>query len=408
MEVGRTRVYTPAMLLLILIVGISFMGLGFMMPLRAAYGRQIGASSIELGFMASVFLLAAFCASPFVGELADRFGYRRILAIGLFCHMLLMLAYILVQNPFLLIALRIVEGIASASVLPPARALVNVMAPSTRQGEALGVISAAQAVGILLGPMAGTVLASAVSYELAFLLAGVSLGLAFVAALFLPGVERDSEAGEHDFSLLHFRGLFTRPLLLAYLLQLVQQGMQGVLAAVWTIYMLDRGASLPVIGLTFVTFALPLVVLTPLIGRLSDRYGRYHLTVVGLLLYSVIYIIYSLQLSPFWLVIMSVVEGLAVSIIQGGVNGLLADVTPGGVKGKVQANFNAAGTLGGFFGATVAGFLYAWQPGIPFAAAGIVGLLALTGLFVPAVVRLFPTMSSAPQEVMEDGVRESV
>lgn len=408
MKVERARIYTPAMLLLILIVGISFMGLGFMMPLRAAYGRQIGASSIELGFMASTFLLAGFCAAPFVGGLADRFGYRRILAIGLFCHMLLMLAYIPVQNPLLLIALRIVEGIVSASVLPPARALVNVMAPSTRQGEALGVVSAAQAVGILLGPMAGTVLASAVSYTLAFLFACVSFGLAWIAALFLPGVERSAEAAGRDFSLLHFRGLFTRPLLLAYLLQLVQQGMQGVLAAVWTIYMLDRGASLPVIGLTFVTFALPLVVLTPFIGRLSDRYGRYWFTVMGLLLYSVIYIVYSLQLSPFWLVIVSVIEGLAVSIIQGGVNGLLADVTPGGVKGKVQANFSAAGTLGAFFGATAAGFLYIWKPGMPFAAAGIAGLLALAGLFVPAVVHLFPVVSGAHQEAMVDEVRESV
>lgn len=186
------------MLMLILVVGISFMGLGFIMPLRALYGRELGASSVEIALMTSVFLLAGFVASPPMGWLADRFGYRRILWVGLLVHALLMLAYIPVQHPLLLIGLRGLEGIASASVLPPARALANVIAPRSRQGEALGVLSAAQAASILLGPVAGSLLASQVGYTPSFLVASGSLVLAIAATLLLPGRARSAEYSEHS------------------------------------------------------------------------------------------------------------------------------------------------------------------------------------------------------------------
>jgi len=46
-------VYTPAILLLVFVVGTSFLGVGFIVPLRALYGREVGATSGEIGLMAS-------------------------------------------------------------------------------------------------------------------------------------------------------------------------------------------------------------------------------------------------------------------------------------------------------------------------------------------------------------------
>src|SRR5205823_8411181 len=103
------------------------------------------------------------------------FGYKNVLWIGLLLHGLLMLAYIPAQDPILLIGLRALEGIASIGVLPPARALMNTLAPRTRQGEALGLLSASQTVGILIGPAVGAVLASQAGYTPSFVIASVPL-----------------------------------------------------------------------------------------------------------------------------------------------------------------------------------------------------------------------------------------
>ncbi len=385
----QTSIYTPAVLMLISIVGISFLGLGLVMPLRALYGREIGASSTEIGLMTASFLLAGFLASPGIGWLADRFGYKNVLWLGLLLHALLMLAYIPVQDPLVLIGLRALEGIASVSVLPTTRALMNTIAPKNRQGEALGLVSAAQTVGILIGPAVGAVLASQTGYILSFVIASIPLAIAaLVTLIFLPREEKleQSTTKEKGF---FARALFTRPLLLAYILQVVLMLTNGVVMAIWSLYMLDRGASLPILGLSFTTFALPIIFLAPLGGRLSDRYGRYWPFLVGLILTGLTFCLYSTPVNALAIVCISAFEGAVTSIARSALDGLFADVMPQKMKGKAQANYSAAGLIGNLVGATVAGLLYAYGTGLPFLVEGVVCLVACAMLLLPVFAREF-------------------
>jgi MFS family permease len=382
-------VYTPAILLLAVIVGISFLGLGFVMPLRALYGKQIGASSGEIGLMASAALLTGFLSAPLIGWLTDRFGHRNVLWVALLVHGALVLAYVPVQSPVALIGLRALEGIAIVGVLPPARALMNTLAPVSRQAEAVGLLSSAQMVGILLGPAVGTLLASQVGYTPSFLIAGIPLFIAaIIARLALPAHAQRHASHEAADAPLAAGGLFTAPLKLVYALSAVLSLTNGTIQAIWSIYMLDRGASLPVIGLSYTTYAIPTALLTPLAGRLSDRRGRFWPLVAGLLGYTAVYLLFSLPLSPLWLVCISGVEGIAAAIGRSACDGLLADVMPPGARGKAQANYSAAGTAGSFVGATTAGFLYALSPGAPFFAAAVVFFGASVALFAPGLTRL--------------------
>ncbi len=386
----RERIYTPPVLLLAATVGVSFLGLGFVMPLRALYGRQIGATSGEIGLMASVALLTGFLAAPGIGWLSDRFGHRTILWIGVLAHALLVLAYIPVGDPVLLIGLRGLEGIAIVSVLPPARALMNTLAPRSRQGEALALVSSAQMAGILMGPAAGTILASRVGYTPSFLLASIPLFTgAACALLFLPGRAAAHAAADGALAT-PAASLFTSPLLLAYGLGAVYAVTNGVIQAIWSIYMADAGASLPLIGLSYTVFALPAGLLGPIAGRLSDRRGRYQPILIGMCGYAAIYVAFGLGVSPLWLVLLSGVEGVAAAFVGGALNGLLADALPAGARGKGQANFSAAQTAGSFVGATASGFLYALSPRAPFVATGVVFAAGAAALLLPAVIALFP------------------
>ncbi len=390
-----SALYTLPVMLLILVVGISYLGLGFVVPLRSLYGRELGASSAEISLMTTSFLLAGVITSPFIGWLTDRWTYRRILFLGVLLHGLMMLAYIPVRDPLTLIGLRAIEGVAAAAVLPPARAFMNAIAPSERQGEALGLISAAQTVGLLLGPVAGALLASQTSYNQAFLVASIPLILGAVLTLaILPATrsEQKTSNSAQERPGASRRELFTRPLILAYVLQFALFITNGVGATIWTLYMQDRGASLPLIGLSYTTFALPIIFLAPVLGRLSDRYGRYQLLILGLLLYSLIIGSYALPLSPILIIWLSIVEGIALCIARAATDGFLADVMPMNRKGQVQGTNNTIGTLGNLLGATSVGFLYLISPGAPFLTLGFIYFSLTVVLFLPSLAALFPRM----------------
>jgi DHA1 family tetracycline resistance protein-like MFS transporter len=393
-------VYTPAILLLAAIVGGSFLGLGFIMPLRAIYARSIGSTAVEIGLMTTAYLLASFLAAPFIGRLTDRLGPSRLLWIGLAGHALVVIAYINVHAPVLFLALRAAEGVTAAAVIPPARAMINRLAPASRQGEALGLLSAAQEAGVLLGPAAGAFLASQVGYAPSFIIGASGLLLGAIAAFFCLPSDRPTAAtvSSRQRPGLAAIGTFTRPLVLAYSLTGLIALPHGVMMALWSIYMLDRGASLPLIGLTYTAAALPGLFVAPLAGRWSDRYGRYWPIALSTVAIGAIYIVYGLPLAPIVLLVTCAVEGLITTVGRSAVDGLLADATPEGAQGRVQANFAAVTAAGRLVGSAGAGLLYLLQPGVPFIVGGVI--CAITGLvlFLPTIARLFTVTPAVPHQ----------
>ena len=389
-EPPPASVYTPAILLLAAIVGGSFLGLGFIMPLRALYARSIGSTAVEIGLMTTAYLLASFLAAPFIGRLTDRLGPSRLLWIGLAGHALVVIAYINVHAPVLFLALRAAEGVTAAAVIPPARAMINRLAPASRQGEALGLLSAAQEAGVLLGPAAGAFLASQVGYAPSFIIGAGGLLLGAIAAFCcLPRDRPTAATGSRQRPGLAAIGTFTRPLVLAYSLTGLIALPHGVMMALWSIYMLDRGASLPLIGLTYTAAALPGLFVAPLAGRWSDRYGRYWPIALSTVAIGAIYIVYGLPLAPIILLVTCAVEGLITAIGRSALDGLLADATPDGAQGRIQANFAAVTAVGRLIGSAGAGLLYLVQPGAPFIVGGIICAITGLALFLPALARLF-------------------
>ena len=153
--------------------------------------------------------------------------------------------------------------------------------------------------------------------------------------------------------------------------------------------MLDRGATLPIIGLSYTTFALPIIFMAPLGGRLSDRYGRYWPFLVGLILTGLTFCLYSTPVNAWEIVGISAFEGAVTAIARSALDGLFADVMPQHMKGKAQANYSAANLIGNLIGATVAGLLYGYGTGLPFLVEGIVCLAACAMLLLPVFAREF-------------------
>jgi DHA1 family tetracycline resistance protein-like MFS transporter len=120
----------------------------------------------------------------------------------------------------------------------------------------------------------------------------------------------------------------------------------------------------------------------PLIGNLSDRFGRRPVLIVSLLALGVDYLITGLAPNIYWLFIGRMLSGMAGASYTT-VNAYIADVTP---PEKRAANFGLTGaafSLGFILGPAIGGLLGSYGPRVPFFfAAGLSVLNALFGLLV--------------------------
>jgi EmrB/QacA subfamily drug resistance transporter len=118
--------------------------------------RSLGASSTQLEWVVSGYMLAFAAALIVAGSLGDRFGRRRVFLLGVGVFGAASLCAGLSQTGTELIAARVVQGAAAACMAPQVLATFRVIFASTKErGQAFAVYGAmlgfASAVGLLLG-----------------------------------------------------------------------------------------------------------------------------------------------------------------------------------------------------------------------------------------------------------------
>jgi EmrB/QacA subfamily drug resistance transporter len=118
--------------------------------------RSLGATSTQLEWVVSGYMLAFAAALIVAGNFGDRFGRRRVFLLGVAFFGAASLCAGLSQTAAELISARVVQGVAAACMAPQVLATFRVMFTSTKErGKAFAVYGAmlgfASAVGLLLG-----------------------------------------------------------------------------------------------------------------------------------------------------------------------------------------------------------------------------------------------------------------
>lgn len=133
------------------------------------------------------------------GALSDRYGRRRLFAIGLAGFGVTSLLCGLATTMPMLIAFRLLQGASGAILVPGSLALVASTFTGERRGWAYGVWAAASAATTILGPLVGGVLVDAVTWRMAFLVNAPLVALALWATYRHVAESRDPDgAGRFD------------------------------------------------------------------------------------------------------------------------------------------------------------------------------------------------------------------
>lgn len=142
-------------------------------PLSSTFITQFNISSAQAGLTGSLFSLGFAIGSLFYGALADKYGRKKVMTIGL-CALALITMLIGYTHHFvILLLLRSVQGLAAASFSPVALAYVVAIFPNHRKVTTIGFISTGFLIAGILGQVISSWISTYYGWNLIFILFGV-------------------------------------------------------------------------------------------------------------------------------------------------------------------------------------------------------------------------------------------
>lgn len=416
--------------------------------------ESLGGELKELEWTVNAYTLTFAVLLMTGAALGDRFGRRRLFMAGLSVFTAASAAAALSPGIDELIAFRAVQGIGAAIMMPLTLTLLSAAVPAARRGMALGIFGAVTGMAVASGPLIGGTLTEHISWHWIFWL-NVPIGLVLLplarwrlaesyapkAPLDLPGTVLIS-AGlfgivyalvsttshgwtsptvltglivgtallgafvHHGFhaknpmlpmrlfrsraffginiaSLLMFLGMFGSIFLLS---QFLQNGL---------------GYSPTEAGLRMLPWTGMPMLVAPIAGYLSDRYGGRPVVVTGLVLQATGLALFALMISPDMSYVSQlpalIIGGIGMAMYFAPAASLVLSSVREGEQGIASGANNALREVGGALGVAVLASVFSAQGGYGSAraladgtgpavwiGAGVVALAALVALLIPA------------------------
>lgn len=130
--------------------------------------RDLGASIAELEWTVNGYNLSFAVLILTAAAMGDRFGRRRIFVAGIALFTLASAACALSGNVGVLVAARVVQGVAAAAVMPLALTLVAAAFPAEKRGTALGLLGGLTGLAVAAGPLVGGAVVDGIDWHWIF------------------------------------------------------------------------------------------------------------------------------------------------------------------------------------------------------------------------------------------------
>ncbi len=336
------RLALLALCLVMIIVSMSLSAINIAIP---AIGEELQADAEMLSWIPAAMLWGNVVFLLPIGRLADRYGRKRLFWLGSLIFIISSFLILLTYNIATLLFVRVLQGLAGSMIYGTGIALVGAIYANSKRGQALGIAGSSVYLGLTMGPLIGgwlimelgwraVIWAPAIVACLALLVLFLfvkgewrskdaptldiqgALFMALSVTLFLVGTSRVSDPLfaalavlgaltfvafirhqlKRDNPLLKIRAVKANRLLNRSLLAgLFVYGSSFSMVFLVSMYLQYVHAMTPVeAGQVVMIQTLIMMVLSPIAGRLSDKYEARYLSTLGCALFAVGYVAMSL------------------------------------------------------------------------------------------------------------------
>ncbi len=418
---------------------VVWLGFGGLLPVLPLYFTEHGLDLATLGLVIAAWPAARLVSEPIFGWLADRTARKPLMVGGLLAGGLLGALPLIATTPVAFLVLRAGAGLCAAIYDPAARGFLTDATPPGKRGEAFGLYGAAQMGGLLLGPaIAAFGAANLGGIGFVFVFSGIAAAVAAVAIAVrvreTPGrthagpapdwtefppdppslagraardldadrarvVSASSAEGDQGVQVgLGPTSLWSRGLIAALIINAGGYYAGGTYEVIWSLFLQHLGANLSFIGLTFAMFGLPVLLFSPIAGRIVDRRGSLAFIVIGSILPAVTGILYTFIGTPWLAIPLILIESTGFAFLNPALYAVVAANSPPGRSSTAQGWFGAAGTMGFIVASLGAGILAERNLLLPFYVFTTVLLTSLVVGFAVGGRRLTGRPAGPPAE----------
>ncbi|NEO42036.1 MAG: MFS transporter [Moorea sp. SIOASIH] len=364
----------------------NLIGFGIVIPLLPFYAKSFGASASTITLLFSVYALASFVTTLFLGSLSDRVGRRPLLLLSLAGSAIAYLWFALANSLITLFLARALAGAMSYSIVIAQAYVGDITTPENRS-KGMGILGAALGLGFTLGPALSGVLVGLggdnPNLRLPLFIAALFSFAAFLLAWkFLPVSQSKSAPSSHSKKPQSKAETFNLWLvikenpIIAFLISLgffLRFGLfitQTILALwlneIW-------GWSAEHTGYAFLLLGLVTVVTQGiLIGRIVKTLGEVNMLILGLGITVVAFVSFPLAKHLYVLLFTLVLLGFGDSLFRPSLGSLLSQAAGTKYQGSVLGAAQSLTPLGAIAGPFVSGLLFEYvNPGAPFIASAL-------------------------------------
>ena len=364
-------------------VALMMTGFGIILPIFARRLSEFGAGVEALSLMIMSFALAQFISAPIMGSLADRYGRRPLILLGLIAYAIANVGFLLASTTTAFVLVRALEGALTAGLFPAALGVVADIAPEKERAQWAGILMGSYGAGFIFGPVIGGFLYDAWGFAMPFIASAVMAILAFIAAFILVP-ETHTPIIRWREKLLQRRTAVTtnsktpiwrtlpRPLYIFVMLLLIDFVIVFAFAFVepeMVFYFYDDlGWSTIQFGVLIGIYGSAMVLGQWLLGPMSDRFARKPVIIIGLLINGVFYLGLTFLTSFIAMLGVSILAGIGEALVMPALSAYYLDISDDRYRSRVLGFKESSASLGGVVG--------------PLAVAAVSALLTSQGIFL--------------------------
>lgn len=378
---------------------VLYFALGAMFSATPRFVHEaLGGTRALSGFSVSVFFIAAVLTRPIAGRLIDRLGRRPFIAAAPFLVAAFIAAMTMADAVPAVLALRFVQGVAGSAFYVAAVTASTDIAGPTRRASAVAQLSFAIYAGFAIGPTAGEWLADR-GFDTAWLVLGVLAALAGLVALTVPET-RPTRADSTAVSMSGRRAPLLHPAAVLPGITLLTLGV-GYVAVTSQSALYARAVGIGTSSSLFATYAVTILAVRLVAGRLADRVGPVRVMFPGMAALAAGCSLWSLIHTPATALLGAALIGTGWALVFPALTAWLAARVPDDERGSAIGSMVAFMDVGQGFGGYLVGAVadaagFGWAFALP-------AMLAVggAGVLLVAVRRSPDELSPAEVEPLE-------